>query len=411
VLDASPGRTESRVAQALAKAEDTLTIGGQLWLRMDANLPENPSLSDVRTASPNFLEVFTDARPNDRVRAFAQGRVYYDWTVRSGDTSIYGQPLQPSRVLLDQLWVKFDVDRRAFFTLGKQRIKWGSGRFWNPTDFLNPTRLDPVAVFDERTGVSLVKLQVPIDTVNLYAIADLDGASRFDQIGGALRAEIAFAQSEIALSASARKGSPLRLGADLSSGIGPFDVHGEVAVRHGDTAPFFEADPGNVLPTQVDRSGDWIPQVVAGIEWSAKYSGRDSLTLGLEYFFNDAGTGDASLYPFMLQAGTFVPFYVGRHYLAANLYLPAPGPLEHTNVSAAFVANLSDHSYIARLDWFATVLTWLDLNAYVMGHFGQNGELHYSVTIPPLPDVPGLDNGLDVPPPLLDVGGGARVRF
>ena len=39
--------------------------------------------------------------------------------------------------VVDQLWVRFDVERAAFVTAGRQHVKWGVGHFWNPTDYLH----------------------------------------------------------------------------------------------------------------------------------------------------------------------------------------------------------------------------------------------------------------------------------
>ena len=46
------------------------------------------------------------------------------------------------------MWLNFDIGRTVFVTAGRQRVKWGIGRFWNPTDFLQPARLDALAFFD-----------------------------------------------------------------------------------------------------------------------------------------------------------------------------------------------------------------------------------------------------------------------
>ena len=74
---------------------------------------------------------------------------------------------------------KLDVYRTLFITVGQQPIRWGEGRFWNPTDLLNQQARDPLAIFDERLGVGLVKLHLPIEALawNLYAVANLEGVT------------------------------------------------------------------------------------------------------------------------------------------------------------------------------------------------------------------------------------------
>ena len=54
------------------------------------------------------------------------------------------------------------------------------------------------------------------------------------------------------------------------------------------------------------------------------------------------------------------------------------------------------------------LLTHLHANAFAQWHTGSQGELRFGLTVPPM-TVPGLDTGLDVPPPLFTVGGGLRL--
>ncbi len=408
--------SDADIAASLAEADDRLTLGGKLYLRADAAIVDDAELGDTALSSPNLLDLFADVRPNDRVRGYAAGRFRYDFTVASGDTDTWGNTLEPGSVTLDQLWLKFDVGRVAYVTTGRQRIKWGSGRFWNPTDFLNTQALDALSatVFDERTGVTLLKVHVPIEKIgaNLYAVGSFDGADSFEQVGGALRTEWVVSTAELALSAAAREGDPLRLGADLSAGLGPVDVHVESAVRHGDDSPYYEGTfnlDKFKFPEEVSREDDWIPQVVAGAEVGIKYSDRDSLYLGAEYFYNDAGYADSKLLPYLLFEGAYTPFYLGQHYAAAYLYLPAPGRWDDGSVTVSTLANLSDRTYVSRVDVSHRALTYLQLNAYAAYHHGDNGEFHFSYELEPIPGV--LDDGLSIPAPVAELGVGALVNF
>ncbi len=440
-----------RIAGKIAKQDDTLAIGGRLFLQMQGSLNEDSDgLDDVALSSPNLLDLFADARPNDRVRAYVRGRLRHDWTVHQTITdatgaeidAVTGEPVAPSlfgsgantnQVLLDQLWVKFDIGRKVYTTAGRQRIKWGAGRFWNPTDFLNQQRLDPLAVLDLRTGVSLVKLHIPFEAAgaNVYAIANLDQANALDQIGGAARVEWLLGQTEFTLSSALRKDQPVRLGADLSSGISILDVRLEAALLHGNAETSwrgswdYQSFPPT-FPTERNRDDDWIAQVVAGADFSIRYSDQDSITLGGEYFYNDAGYDDADLIPWLFFAGGYNPLYVGKHYVAAYALLAGPGQWDDHSFTASFIGNLSDRSQIARLDYRGNTLTWLDVNLFVSESFGNNGELHYRLNLPPMPAdlaavcsldpecapfAEALADRIRSPAPTLTVGGGASVRF
>lgn len=425
--------TNSEIAARLATADERLTVGGKLYLRASSSFAENTDLGDQAYASPNLLDLYADVRPNDRVRGFASGRFTYDFTVSDGDTDVYGNAREAGAVTLDQLWLKFDIARVAYITTGRQRVKWGSGRFWNPTDFLNQQTLDALnaSVFDERTGVALVKAHVPLEAIgaNLYAVGNFEGADALDKIGGALRTEWVIGPSELALSAAARKGDPLRLGADISAGLGPFDIHVEAATKYGDKTPYFtgEYDLATfTIPEWTTRSDEWIAQVTAGAEIAIKYSDRDSFYLGAEYFYNGAGYEDASLYPWLLAAsdyydavqqptkanstaGLFTPFYLGQHYAGAYVYFPSPGRWDEGSITASTLANLSDESYISRVDVSSMVLSFLTVNVYAQVHYGEAGEFHFSYEIEPIPGL--LDDGFTLNAPVADVGVGAVINF
>lgn len=407
----TPSRT---IDDRLDQFHDPLAVGGALWLRLQFITLTDGDVEDFPLSSPNLLDLYLDARPTERLRAFVQGRVVYDPTADAAEPDAFGGTPETVDVALDQLWLKLDFGRAVFVTAGKQRIKWGTGRFWNPTDFLNVTRLQPLSIFDERLGVPLVKVHVPIESLgwNLYALAQFDDANSPADVGGALRAEFLLGVTEISTSVVARNDEPLRLGADVSTGLlDPFDLYAEFALVHGAGLRRWEGDfafgPGGLpsaTPTLVDREDDWIPAVSAGFEWGIKYSDQDSLYISGEYFYNGNGYDGADLYPWLLFQGDFVPFYTGEHYTALSFVLPAPGNWNDTTFVLSGLGNLSDQSFLTRLDYQVTVLTRLRLYLFANYHFGENGEFNFSLEIPPTPLDPALENGLKVPAPLVDLG-------
>lgn len=415
--DISLTRTsDADISAKLAAYDDRLTMGGKLFLRAAGAAAEDVDFADSTFSSANLLDLYADARPNDRVRGFAAARLNYDFTIAEGDTDDFGTVLEPASVALDQLWLKFDLARAVYVTTGRQRIKWGSGRFWNPTDFMNQQTLDAlsVAVFDERTGVGLLKVHVPIEAIgaNLYAVGNFDGADTVGQIGGALRSEWVLGPSEVALSAAAREGDPVRLGADGSAGVGPFDFHLEAAVRHGDTTPTYTGDYDLATftePEAVSHEDEWIVEVVSGAEVSIRYNDEDSVAIGAEYFYNSIGYDSAKLYPYLAFVDAFTPFYLGKHYAAGYVYLGGPGNWDEGSVTVSTLANLSDRSVVSRLDVSGTIDTQLRVNVYSQVHYGEVGEFRYGVEIDPVPGI--LPDGLKVPTPLVDFGVGAQITF
>lgn len=427
MAELAPVDENALVARAVA-ANDKLAIGGRFFNQDQLSVHEHDSFRSTTLSLPTLLDVYLDGRPNDRLRAYARGRVVFDPTQVDGRPLAFGSGTQSSlSASLDQLWLKWDVYQRVFFTLGRQRIKWGAGRFWNPTDFLNSQKLNALALLDTRLGTTLFKVHVPVESLgwNFYAIANLTGASRPDDAGFALRGEFLLGPMELTLSSQVRRaatpggvppatlsqvqagvpgassadfaanspspspdvGTQLQLGADLSTAVGPFDVHLEGALTHGNKALFltgpltatnvvaaFTTPAGNApLPAEY-RDDQWIAQVVGGADVSVKYSDQDAVNLGVEYFYNGAGVSDRALYNSLILVGNFTPFYLGRHYLAVSASLPNPGDWNNTSFTLSNLANLSDHSYLARLDYSVLALTNLVFRAFVNYHYGNVGE-------------------------------------
>ena len=400
----------------LDEKNDLLQIGGLLYLRLDWTINERGGAETFPLSSPNLLDLYLDARPSDQLRAYVRGRLSHDFTAGETSTNPFGEPRDPTRVTLDQLWLKFDIDRHVFFTVGQQPIRWGHGRFWNPTDFLNRSFKDPLAVFDERRGVALVKVHVPIESLgwNFYAIADLDQADTADKIGVALRGEFLVGTTEIATSFAARRDTPYRLGLSVSSGFWLIDAWAEVALLYDVRTPRWEGSfdlETFTVPTARDVSDTWWPRASFGFEIGIPVMDEDVIYLGVEYAYNALGYDDATLYPWLASEGALVPFYTGKHYAALYAMLPSPGRWDDVTFILNHLANLSDNSYILRFDTRMRVMTYLDLNFYVAAHYGDLGEFHYGIRVPPTPGIEGLEQGIDVAPPLLDIGVGLRLRL
>ena len=447
---------EARVAGQLEKTENPLQIGGQLYLRAFGSAFQGEPPSRWGFSAPNLLDLFLDARPSDRVRAYGLTRTLYDPTqaqvvpsllagAQAAQTVGVGalQATAVTRVVLDQLWVSFDIQRRAFVTVGKQHVKWGTGRVWSPTDFLHTQRRDPLAVFDDRGGTAMARIHVPLGEQRgaFTAAAVLEPlaprvtpllfepkdpapspSSEMGAVGGAARAEMVLGTWELGADAVAQRGMEPRFGLDVSGGLWELDLRGEVAFRSGSDLPKLRpgvegvvvVGPGGPVKFPIpwqryQPEGTWI-QAVGSADWTTKYSDEDTLTVGAEYFYNQAGYDDVAAYPYLIGWNAFRPFYLGRHYAALFLLLPKPGSWNDTTVTLTGIANLSDRTGVVRLDWSTTFLTWLRVEAFAQGHLGRRGgEFRLAVDLAPIPGI--LPAGLAISPPTVDVGLALRVAL
>jgi hypothetical protein len=429
------------------EVEDPLDIGGLFYQRFAATNRQHTPFDDTTFSAPTLVDVYLDARPSDRLRAMVLARLQYDPTLgassanaplgnaadddpaTSGSTSsalfsLLGQPRDNPSVVLDQLWLRFDLLRTVFVTAGKQHVKWGAGRFWNPTDFLHPVRRDALALFDVRTGANMVKFHVPIELTgsNFYAIALFDNVGTADalgRVGGAFRAETALGNAEIGVDAVLQRGQRARYGFDLSSAVGPFDVYGEVALRAGPYSRWVirqEPDSTDGTPTyRIDREqhGEVALAGTGGINWTFAYTDSDTATIGAEYFHNPSGSDDPEVYPWLLFTGDFQPFYVGRQYVGAYFVLAGPGSWDKTSFVLSTLGNLSDRSFVSRLDFTVRVLTYLTLEASASVFYGEEqGEFRLGLDVPRPVVVNGVRfPALRVPAQWLQFGLGLRMEI
>ncbi len=412
--------------------EDPLKVGGTLYLRAAATGAEGDAPGGVHLTAPSLMDGYFDARPSDRVRGMMLARLQYDPTQPAEQpVSPFGLPGGPTianpRVALDQLWIRFDVARTVFVTAGKQHVKWGASRFWNPTDFLTPTRKDPLAAFDTRLGATMLKAHLPWEAKgwNFYGIGLFDNsgpAATLGQLGGAARAEVVVGMTEAGIDAVVVGGRRPRYGLDLSSALGPVDVYGEVALRSAADFQVWKLtrdvswkNPIDAVSAiESDNKQGLVAQASGGVTFTFNYTDKNALTVGAEYFYNPVGASTPALYPWLLYQNQFQPFYAGQHYAAIYaLAAGLPGNLTNVTLTLSTLGNLSDRSFVTRVDSFIRVLSYLSVELYAAGHYGQKGgELRFALDVPALNFGPGQTTpAVQVPAPVAEGGIGLRVSL
>src|SRR5450631_3266671 len=393
--------------------ENPLQIGGQLYLRMQSSASGGQAPAAWSLSAPSLLDLYLDARPNPRVRGFILGRMRYVPTLpphagatstgKSTSNGAFTSAASPTgfstfsntrgpATLLDQMWIRFDILNHVFVTAGKQHVHWGTGRFWQPTDYLHQQKRNPLDVFDARAGTTMLKLNIPWEEKgwNFYGflIAEDPNAPTpsLAQMAGAFRAEAVVAGVELGVDTYLRRGQKPRYGFDFSTGIWDFDVYGDVALRPG--SDFLHEFPAEgSMPAGLYSFTGYETQAVGGINYSRKYNDNDAWTVGVEYFYNHPGYDNATAYSALLEESflhgapsAFPFFYLGRQYGAVYLTLPAPYSWNYTTFTLSTLGNLSDESFITRLDYSVTILTHLSVEAFAGVHYGHlGGEFRFQI--------------------------------
>jgi hypothetical protein len=335
--------------------DDRLKIGG----RLASDLYILGSGSRDQLSNPNTLWIYLDARLRHGIRAYVKARGVVEGTgTPAANEEIGSQAIPASNSDVEEMKLFFNASGKAFFTLGKQQVRWGSGKFWNPTDVLNATPRDFLYSDDRRSGVSLLKTHVPYGAANFYLVQSFRGATRTSELGHAARVEIPILISELALTAAKLPQQSGVFGADLSAGLGDFDVHGELAWSDAAGRP--------------SGHTSWV----AGASYELPYLDNDVLGFTLEYFRNADGVTSTAAYLPALATGAYVPFRLARDYALFMIYAPTPGNWNHTSLSLFNVFNLTDGSWLTKLSVGFTLMQDLALDMGVSGHFGNKaGEL------------------------------------
>ncbi|MCC6811693.1 MAG: hypothetical protein IT381_29955 [Deltaproteobacteria bacterium] len=439
--------------------DDALRIGGKLYMRGFTSFSTEQKIDYSRFSVPMLVDLYLDARPIDRLRAQVLGRLQYDPFLGTGlgislpGASTSTPPANPA-VALDQAWLAFDIAHAVFITAGRQHVKWGTARFFNPTDFLSAQFRDPLAQFDTRLGVTMLKMSVPWEAQgwNFTAVALFEptqqpavglgtGSSntnplaatsaatvppttRLTDIGGAARIEVAFKGTQIGIDGLVQRNRKARGGLDITTAIGPLDFWAEGAIKAGSDVPVYrkiaQVNPRSAVSLAAGYEAyapAIVGQVAGGLSYDIALPESKTLSFMGEYFFNSIGYSNPEVYPVLAFNGAFQPFYNGVHYGA----LSAVFNDSNKKVTAILsnIGNFSDLSFITRIDCLVTILNHLQLEAFVGFHYGRRGgEFRFAMDID-AEDVVNPFTGelifsvpqINVVAPLIDIGIGLRVAL
>ena len=338
---------------------DTLAIGGSIRTRhvysifdkdkstiFSFNGIEYKSETDKEYQNPNEALIYFDANPNSELRGFLRGRLTYNPDLEDDKT----------KVNLEEFFIEFNLKRTIFIRTGKQKIKWGTGRIWNPTDSLNVIKKDPFNRQLDREGVSLTKFNMPLfgSIGNFYIFALHNDVKKYEDFGGGSRLEVSFSNDyfagEVSSSFVARKKYKPIWNFDFSLGFLDFELYGEISWTYGSNYKYYKLNETALSSTDLfildDEKNERIKNKVrtkwvAGLSYQLEYNENDNLYIYMEYFRNEEGLKKEDYVPHLFQM-THDRYYLGEHYGALLLSLPEPWSLEDISFSLYNVVNISD---------------------------------------------------------------------
>ncbi len=348
----------------LTSAEENTQIGGTLSTEADYYLQKGTPLTQDLVSNPNILFLYLDSKLENDNRVFARIRTFYDPTgLSSGNpndssyTNPYGFGNGTSDNLstqLQELRISANIDHEVFFTIGRQKVKYGAAKFFNPTDFLNNQLYDFFLPSDERTGVDMVMAQVPSGTANLYAVGLPGNPTNGNPAGGYFRGELGYdsfanilESGEISLSGYLPKGQPGKAGFDISQGIGDLDAYFEGALE--------------------ELSGaNWQGAYSVGADWETRYGNRQTDTVTFEGEFSD--------FPFpSTTPDSLVTTYTATQFGIFAIDLANPAGWTDMTFVETNIYTFNYQSGFSRLDAVCQFTDRIDGRVYVSASWGQQG--------------------------------------
>lgn len=170
--------------------------------------------------------------------------------------------------------------------VGKQRVAWGSGFAWNPTNRAEPPK-NPLNTGLEQEGARAVRLDfIPTAWAGVILLASETAAGSTDlpfdaaaprRRTGAVRARFLVRDTDVALVFSGGRNQRTLAGLDLGRTIGAWSAHAEAATYSGSELP----------PSRADER---FFRVAAGVLWT-----RDQTSVSAEYFYNGEGYAQGAL--------------------------------------------------------------------------------------------------------------------
>ena len=206
-------------------------------------------------------------------------------------------------------------------TLGRQRIAWGTGRFWSPLDVLNP--FDPVRIErDERVGVDSAVFDFPRGALGKFELVYAANTSmESGATAGYFHSHIG--ATDYSFVVGDFRGERMA-GADFAGHLGEQGVRGELTI----TRP---------------RSGAAFMRALLGFDYSA----QNTLNLTFELYFNGSGETSPEMYPLLAprNGGSLAQKYAG----ASASYEITPV----IKISTYLVMNFDDqsHAIAPQLAW------------------------------------------------------------
>ena len=283
--------------------------------------------------------------------------------VNDAERAATSRALKDGQFYVDRLYMKFPASR-ADVILGKQRIAWGSGVIFSPTDNFN--RPNPLSLSGRREGVNALVAKVSMGSLSAVdlVIAPADVFERTNGEANLERLKYGKFASRFTLNKfNTDMALSYQYDGGMRSHIYGLDVKGDAKLGYHLETIFVHG--GNALGT--GDVGDYWRSVL-GLDYS--FQGKWVL-LG-EYFYNGSGRANKTTLP--ATDFSLLDAFGYRHYLYSQI------SYQHDiffGASLFFLRNMVDGSFILSPSMNYSIFQNTRLDLYVQA-FSGDGTAEYS---------------------------------
>lgn len=296
---------------------------------------------DSLIADENKIRWRIDLRPSPKILLHLEPE--YATLIKSLVVPLFEAP-ELDKLNWDRLYLKLSFPQTDL-TLGKQRIAWGTGHVWNPTDVFNPFALSFAVAEEERKGIEAIRLQIPYGPAGGFEGVVLSG-NEWAKSKKGLKAKVNIGLFDLSASYVDLGDGSNQIGYDSAGEIKGVGVRSETALVSTPAIPSYLK---SVMGLGYTLDNGW------GIDF--------------EYYFNGLGKRSLSNYNWAgLFAGDIVQLGMDYAYLGFNKIID-----EITTIQFSFLMNADDQTWIFFPSYERNISQNVDVGLIAMLVGGQEG--------------------------------------
>ncbi len=234
----------------------------------------------------------------------------------------------------------------ADLTLGRQRIAWGAGYLWNPTDVFNPFTLSFAVEEEQESEPEAVRLEIPLGVasgIDGYVVTGYE----WTETKKGIRAKTNVGLYDLSVSYVDRGSGSFQLGFDTTGELFELGVRAEIAM---------------ISPSDANRYFQSV--------WGWNYTFENGWGIDMEYYNNGLGKRNKDDYDWnALRDGEITQLGMDYFFFGANKMLD-----EITNIRFSLLTNADDLSFIFYPSYNRNISQNVDLSLEALLSFGEKGS-------------------------------------